>query len=88
MHAEREELQQATGRFIRSIFRAGVSFTLLPINRLSPGPRQHFHAAGREFTRGLAKLVHEFGDGLEEMAKDVNVSTNLEEDPQTDRELE
>ena len=36
----------------------------------------------------LAKLVHEFGDGLEEIAKDVNVSTNLEEDPQTDRELE
>ncbi len=88
MHAEREELQQATERFIRSIFRAGVSLALLPINRLPPRPRQHFHAAGREFTRGLAKLVHEFGDGLEEMAKDVNVSTNLEEDPQTDRELE
>jgi len=88
MHAEREELQHATGRFIRSIFRAGVSLALLPINRLPPQPRQHFHTAGREFTRGLAKLVHEFGDGLEEMAKDINVSTNLEEDPQTDRELE
>lgn len=88
MDCEREELQQATQRFIRSMFRAGVSLALLPINRLPPRPRQHFHTAGREFTRGLAKLVHEFGDGLEEMAKDVNVSTNLEEDPQTDRELE
>ena len=88
MHAEREELRQATGHFIRSIFRAGVSLALLPVNRLSPRPRQHFHAAGREFTRGLAKLVHEFGDGLEEMAKDVNVSTNFEEDSHTNRELE
>ena len=88
MHTEREELRQATEHFIRSIFRTGVSVVLLPINRLPAGPRQHFHAAGREFTSGLAKLVHEFGDGLEEMAKDVNVSTNFEEDPQTDRELE
>lgn len=86
MHAEREELQQATQRFIRSIFQAGVSFTLLPINRLSPGPRQHFHAAGREFTRGLARLVHEFGDGLEEMAKDTNPSITLGESPHTDGE--
>jgi hypothetical protein len=45
--------------------------------------RAYFHAAGREFTRGLAKLVYEFGDGLEEMAEDVNISTNFEEDPDT-----
>ena len=88
LHAEREELRQATGHFIRSIFRAGVSLAFLPVNRLPPRPRQHFHTAGREFTRGLAKLVHEFGDGLEEMASDVNVSTHFEENPQTDRELE
>ena len=88
MDAEREELQQATGRFIRSMLRTGISLALLPVNRLPRKPRQHFQSAGREFTRGLATLVHEFGDGLEEMAKDVNVSTNFEEDPQTDRELE
>jgi hypothetical protein len=86
MHAEREELRHATGRFIRSISRAGVSLALLPINRLPPGPRQHFHAAGREFTRGLAKLVHEFGDGLEEMAKDTNPSITLGESSHTDGE--
>ena len=88
LHAEREELRQATGHLIRSIFRAGVSVALLPINTLPPRPRQYFHTAGREFTLGLAKLVHEFGDGLEEMARDVNVSTHIDEDPQTDRELE
>jgi hypothetical protein len=87
MHAEREELRQATGHLIRGMFRAGVSVALLPINSLPPRPRQHFHTAGREFTLGLAKLVHEFGDGLEEMVKDVNVSTHFEEDAQTDREL-
>ena len=88
LHTEREELRQATGHLMRSIFRVGVSVALLPINSLPPRPRQHFHTAGREFTLGLAKLVHEFGDGLEELASDVNVSTHFEEDPQTERELE
>jgi len=88
MDAEREELEQAAERFMRSMLRTGVSLALLPVNRLPSKPRQHFQSAGREFTRGLAKLVHEFGDGLEEMASDVNVSTHFEEDPQTDRELD
>jgi len=52
MDAEREELQQATQRFIRSMFRTGVSLALLPVNRLPPKPRQHFHAAGRELPTG------------------------------------
>ena len=86
MHTEREELRQATGHFIRSIFRAGVSLAFLPIHRLPPRPRQHFQAAGREFTLGLARLVHELGDGLEERAKDASTSTNFGEGP--DGELE
>src|SRR5437016_5683256 len=86
MHAEREELQQATQHFIQSMFRAGVSLALLPIHRLPPKPRQHFQAAGREFTRGLARLIHELGDGLEERAKDASTSTNFGEGP--DGELE
>ena len=61
MDAEREELQQATQRFIRSMFRTGVSVALLPVNRLPPKPRQHFHAAGREFTHGLE---HSYTDSL------------------------
>ena len=73
--AERKELQQATRHFIRSLFRTGVSVALLPVNRLPRKPQQHFQAAGREFTRGLATLIHELADGLEEMAEDADTSS-------------
>ena len=86
LDAEREELQQATKRFIRSVFRTGVSVAFLPINSLPRKPQQHFHAAGREFTRGLATLVHELANGIEEMAKETNPSTPLGEGPPPDRE--
>jgi len=73
--AERKELQQAAQHFIRSMFRTGVSVALLPVNRLPRKPQQHFQAAGREFTRGLATLIHELADGLEEMAEDADTSS-------------
>jgi hypothetical protein len=88
MDTEHKELQQATQRFIRSIFRTGVSLALLPVNRLPREPRQHFQAAGREFTHGLAKLVRTASDHLEEMAKDGDGPTNVGESPDTDGKLE
>ena len=88
MDAEREELEQAAERFMRSMLRTGVSLALLPVNKLPPKPRQHFQSAGREFTRGVASLVRELADGLEGMAKDANTATDLAEDPQTNEELE
>ena len=88
MAAEREELQQATERLIRSMLRTGVSLALLPVSRLPPKPRQHFQSAGREFTRGLATLVRELADGLEGMAEDANTATNFAEDPHANEELE
>ena len=88
MDDEREELQQATRRFIRGVFRTGVSLALLPVNRLPPKPQQHFHAAGREFAHGWAALIHGLADGIEEMAKDANTSTHIGETPPTDGELE
>ena|SRR5437868_12753432 len=86
IHTEREELQQATKRFIRSMVRTGVRLAFLPVNRLPRKPQQHFQAAGREFTRGWASLVHGLADGLEKMAKDTNPSTTLGESPSTDGE--
>jgi hypothetical protein len=77
MHAEHEELQQATQRFIRSLFRTGGSMALLPITRLPREPQRHFLAAGREFTRGWATLVREFADRLEEIAEDASIRTQL-----------
>ena len=88
MHAERKELQQATWRFITSVFRTGVSVALFPVNRLPRKPQQHFQTAGREFTLGVATLVHKLAEGLEEMAKDANTSTSSEEGPHTTGELE
>src|SRR5712692_8773305 len=71
-NAELEELQQATRRFIRSVFRTGVRLAFLPVKRLPKKPQQHFYTAGREFTHGLATLVHELASSLEEMAKETN----------------
>jgi hypothetical protein len=88
MEHEREELQQATQRFIRSMFRTGVRLALLPVNRLPERSQRHFQAAGREFTHGLATLVHELADGLEEMANDAYTSTDSEESPDANGKLE
>ena len=69
MHAEREELQQATRRFIRSLLRTGANVALLPVTRLPREPQRHFLAAGHEFTRGWAALIEEFAHGIEELVK-------------------
>ena len=83
MDAERKELQQATRHFIRSVFRTGMSFALLPITSLPRKPQQHFQAAGREFTHGWVTLVRELADGFEELVKDANTSTPFGENPPT-----
>jgi histidinol-phosphate/aromatic aminotransferase/cobyric acid decarboxylase-like protein len=88
MDAEREDLQQATRGFMRSLFRTGASFALLPVKRLPQKPQQHFQAANRELTHGLATLVHEFADGIEGMAKDASTTTPFEEGPQSDGKLD
>lgn len=88
MDAEREDLQQAAQRFMRSMFRTGVSFALLPVSRLPHKPQQHFYAAGREFTHGVATLVHELANGIEGMAKDASTTTPFEEGPRSDGKLD
>ena len=80
MQAEREELQQASRRFMRSLARTGGSVALLPVTRLPREPRQHFLAAGREFTRGWAALVREIADGIEGLAKETSTPTHEGED--------
>jgi hypothetical protein len=88
MDAERQELQQATQHFIRSMFRTSVSLALVPVTRLPQKSQQHFQAAGREFTRGLATLVHGFAENLEEIAQDASRATEFEEGLHTDEEPE
>jgi hypothetical protein len=88
MDTERQELQLATQRFIRSMFRTGVSLALLPVTRLPRKSQQHFQAASREFTRGLATLVHGFAENLEEIAQDASTATDFEEDLHANEEPE
>jgi len=87
MQAEREELQQATRRFIVSLVRTGGSVVLLPVTRLPREPRQHFLAAGREFTRGWAALAREFADGIEGLAKETSTLTHIGTDEDATREM-
>jgi hypothetical protein len=87
IQAEREELQQATRRFIVSLVRTGGSVALLPVSRLPREPRQHFLAAGREFTRGWAALVREFADGIEGLAKETSTLTHDGADDDATREM-
>lgn len=77
---EYAELQQATRHFLRSLVRTGGSVALLPITRLPREPRQHFLAAGREFTRAWAALLREFADGVEGLARETGTPTHGEED--------
>jgi cytosine/adenosine deaminase-related metal-dependent hydrolase len=68
--AKRGELQEAGQRFIRRLFRLGVSLAVAPVNMLPQESRKHFRAAGREFTHGVATLAREFADGLEKMTEE------------------
>ncbi len=86
--AQRKEFQRATERFIQRMVQTGVNVALLPVNRLPPEPQQHFQAAGREFTLGVAALIHRLAEGLEEMAKNGTTSTSSGEGPHTNGELE
>src|SRR5258706_16101553 len=86
MDAERQELQQTSQRFIRSMFRTNVSLALLPVTKLPRKSQQHFQAAGREFTHGLATLVHEFAENLEQIAQDTSKTTNFEKNLPTNEE--
>jgi hypothetical protein len=76
LHTGREELQQASRRFIGSLFRSGVNVALLPVIALPREPQQHFLAAGREFAYGWAALVREVADDIEEMVKESNRPTH------------
>jgi hypothetical protein len=77
---ESEELRMATRLFMRSLAHTGKSLSLLPVTSIPREPRQHFLAAGREFTRGWAALVRELADGIDAMATGKRASTRSSED--------
>ena len=72
IHAEREELQQATQHFLRSMFRFGVSLAFSSVNRLPRGPQRRLQAAGGEMTRNLATFMHTLAEDLQEITQNTN----------------
>jgi hypothetical protein len=67
----RDELEEASQQFFRTLLRVGVRLTLAPVYLLPREPRGHFVSAGREFTRGLTSLAHELADTVDKIVQEV-----------------
>jgi hypothetical protein len=78
-----EELSEATRAFMSSLVHTGRNITLSPITRLPPDSRQHFLAAGREFTRGWAALIRGLADGIDGLANETRAPTRSGTDGRT-----
>ncbi len=64
---DREDVRHASEQFFRSLFRAGVHVAMAPVYALPEESREHFFAAGREFTRGLSTLAQEIADDFDKL---------------------
>ncbi|SRR5216683_2073171 len=67
--SDRDEVRQMSQQFFRSLFRAGFHLAMAPVYVLPEEPREHFFAAGREFTRGLSTLAQEIADDFDKLVK-------------------
>jgi len=70
--SDREEVRHASEQFFRSLFRAGVHVAMAPVYVLPEESREHFFAAGREFTRGLSSLAQEIADDFDKLVTREN----------------
>jgi hypothetical protein len=67
--SDRDEVRHHSQQFFRSLFRAGIHVAMAPVYVLPEEPREHFFAAGREFTRGLSTLAQEIADDFDKLVK-------------------
>lgn len=70
--SDREEVRNASEQLFRSLFRAGVHVAMAPVYVLPEESREHFFAAGREFTRGLSSLAQEIADDFDKLVTREN----------------
>src|SRR5215467_3107879 len=70
--SDREDVRNASEQLFRSLFRAGVHVAMAPVYALPEESREHFFAAGREFTRGLSSLAQEIADDFDKLVKREN----------------
>src|ERR1700693_170422 len=68
-NSDRDEVRHHSQQFFRSLFRAGIHVAMAPVYVLPEEPREHFFAAGREFTRGLSTLAQEIADDFDKLVK-------------------
>ena len=69
---DRENVRQASEQLFRSLFRAGMHVAMAPVYALPEESREHFFAAGREFTRGLSTLAQEIADDFDKLVSRDN----------------
>ena len=69
---DREDVRHASEQLFRSLFRAGVHVAMSPVYALPEESREHFFAAGREFTRGLSTLAQEIADDFDKLVTREN----------------
>jgi hypothetical protein len=74
----RDELNEASQHFLRTLFRVGVHLALTPVALLPEEPQEHFVSAAREFTRGLTTLARELVDNVDKIVEEVE--TDLKRD--------
>jgi hypothetical protein len=70
--SDREDVRHASEQLFRSLFRAGMHVAMAPVYVLPEESREHFFAAGREFTRGLSSLAQEIADDFDKLVKREN----------------
>jgi hypothetical protein len=70
--SDREDVRHASEQLFRSLFRAGVHVAMAPVYALPEESREHFFAAGREFTRGLSSLAQEIADDFDNLVRREN----------------
>jgi hypothetical protein len=70
--SDRDEVRYTSQQFFRSLFRAGIHMAMAPVYVLPEEPREHFFAAGREFTRGLSTLAQEIADDFDKLVTREN----------------
>jgi hypothetical protein len=70
--SDRDEVRNTSQQFFRSLFRAGIHVAMAPVYVLPEEPREHFFAAGREFTRGLSTLAQQIADDFDKLVSREN----------------
>ena len=63
-------VEQSAARLVRSLLRAGMNLTMLPIAILPEEPRRHIVAARRETILGIGALLRFAAESLEEAGRE------------------